>query len=74
MANSTEVRWKINIEIRYDQAIPLFGHISRKKLSLKNIHVRVHVVAQWGTKLTIIQEQAGSIPGRVQWVKDLVLP
>ena len=37
-------------------------------------HAGVPVMAQWLRNPTSIREDAGSIPGLAEWVKDLVLP
>ena len=43
-------------------------------LNVKMLRLGVPIVAQWVKNLTSIHEDAGSIPGRAKWVKDLVLP
>ena len=42
---------------------------------LKDIeYIRASIVAQWAMNPPSIYEVVGSIPGLVQWVKDLALP
>ena len=45
-----------------------------QKISNKNTSMGVPVVAQWVKNLTSTHEDAGSIHGLAQSVKDLVLP
>ena len=47
--------------------------IKEKGYPLKSCLVGVPVVAQWLGNPTRIHEEAGSIPGLTQWVKDPAL-
>ena len=42
--------------------------------SFKSVIWGVAIVAEWVKNLMCIHENAGSIPGLDQWVKDLMLP
>ena len=57
--------------------IPLVGNSTTRPKPLggrlEKFLLGVPIVAQWLTNLTGIQEDAGSIPGLVQLVKDLAL-
>ena len=49
--------------------------IGEKRVFFKNsVILGVPIVAQWLTNPTRSREDMGSIPGLVQWVKDLALP
>ena len=48
--------------------------VSVLKKRIKNLRHRVPIVAQQLMNLTSIHEDAGSIPGLAQWVRDPALP
>ena len=50
------------------------GSLWMSSLPIKMQDVRVPIVAQWVKNLTRIQEDVGSIPGLIQWIRDLALP
>ena len=41
---------------------------------IKKVIIEVPIVAQWLPNPTRTHEDNGSIPGPVQWIKDLLLP
>ena len=57
--------------------ICILGHTKWRPLTgpaqVKNLNLGVPVVAQWVKNTTNIHEDAGSIPGFTQWVKDPTL-
>ena len=56
------------------QTITNTGLTKLKILLNDSKHAGVPIVAQWLTNLTSVYEDADSIPGLTQWVKDPALP
>ena len=58
------------IYFRFSTHVPLLSI----KIHFNTALMGVPIVAQWVKNPTSIHEDAGSIPGLDQWVKDLTLP
>ena len=55
-------------------AVGAAQEMTKRQKEKRMLYLGVPIVAQQLTNLTGIHEDAGSIPGLAQWVKDLALP